>query len=158
MSLTLLSSPLQGFTDFKFRNAFQKYFGGIDTFYAPYIRLNNGKFVIKPNYQRDLQPKNNSTIHVIPQVMTADADEFLFVVKYIQSLGYNELNWNLGCPYPMVVNRCMGSGLISDPKRIDHILDRVHSETNVLVSMKMRMGYLDREEIMQVFPILEKYP
>ncbi|MFT5228848.1 MAG: tRNA-dihydrouridine synthase B [Urechidicola sp.] len=157
MSLTLLSSPLQGFTDFKFRNAFQKYFGGIDTFYAPYIRL-NGKFVIKPNYQRDLQPKNNSTIHVIPQVMTADADEFLFVVKYIQSLGYNELNWNLGCPYPMVVNRCMGSGLISDPKRIDHILDRVHSETNVLVSMKMRMGYLDREEIMQVFPILEKYP
>ncbi|MFT5567265.1 MAG: tRNA-dihydrouridine synthase B, partial [Glaciecola sp.] len=81
MSLTLLSSPLQGFTDFKFRNAFQKYFGGIDTFYAPYIRL-NGKFVIKPNYQRDLQPKNNSTIHVIPQVMTADADEFLFVVKY----------------------------------------------------------------------------
>lgn len=157
MSLTLLSSPLQGFTDYRFRNTFQKYFGGIDTFYAPYIRL-NGKLVIKSNYQRDLQPKNNASIHVIPQVMTADADEFLFVVKYIQSLGYNELNWNLGCPYPMVVNRCMGSGLINDPKRIDHILDRVHSETNVIVSMKMRMGYLDREEIMQVFPVLEKYP
>ena len=40
MPFKLLSSPLQGFTDFTFRNAQQKFFGGIDTFYAPYIRLN----------------------------------------------------------------------------------------------------------------------
>ena len=39
MSFTLLSSPLQGFTDFRFRNALHQYFGGIDTYYAPYIRL-----------------------------------------------------------------------------------------------------------------------
>jgi hypothetical protein len=45
MSYTLLS-PLQGFTDFRFRNAVNKYFGGIDTYYSPYIRL-NGKLVIK---------------------------------------------------------------------------------------------------------------
>ena len=43
-------------------------------------------------------------------------------------LGYKELNWNLGCPYPMVVNRCMGSGLISHPARIDGILKRIHEE------------------------------
>ena len=157
MSITLLSSPLQGFTDFRFRNAFQKYFGGIDTFYAPYIRL-NGKFDIKPAYQRDLQIKNNSTLTVIPQIMTCSADEFLFVVKYVQELGYTELNWNLGCPYPMVTNRGMGSGLIKDPEKIDHILDRVHSETDITVSMKMRMGYEEPTEILKVFPILEKYP
>ena len=157
MSITLLSSPLQGFTDYRFRNAFQKYFGGIDTFYAPYIRL-NGKFVIKPAYQRDLQLKNNDTLTVIPQIMTCSADEFLFVVKYVQELGYKELNWNLGCPYPMVTNRGMGSGLIKDPEKIDHILDRVHSETDITVSMKMRMGYEDSTEILDVFPVLEKYP
>jgi len=157
MSCTLLSSPLQGFTDYRFRNTFHKYFGGIDTFYAPYIRL-NGKFVIKPHYQKDLQLKNNTVLQVIPQVMTSNADEFIFVVKYIQSLGYKELNWNLGCPYPMVVNKCMGSGLISDPSRIDQILDRVHSETDVIVSMKMRMGYDHREEILDAFDVLDKYP
>lgn len=157
MSITLLSSPLQGFTDFRFRNAFQKYFGGIDTFYAPYIRL-NGKFVIKPAYQRDLQLKNNDTLTVIPQIMTCSADEFLFVVKYVQSLGYKELNWNLGCPYPMVTNRGMGSGLIKDPEKIDDILNRVHSETDITISMKMRMGYEEPSEILQVFPVLEKYP
>ena len=50
MSFTLLSSPLQGFTDFRFRNAFNEYFGGIDTFYSPYIRL-NGKMKIKGSYE-----------------------------------------------------------------------------------------------------------
>jgi len=157
MSFTLLSSPLQGFTDFRFRNAFNEYFGGIDTFYAPYIRL-NGKMKIKGSYERDLLIENNTVPEVIPQIMTNDADDFLFVTKYVQELGYTELNWNLGCPYPMVTKRGMGSGLICDPGKIDQILDRVHSETNITVSMKMRMGYENPEEILDVFPILEKYP
>ncbi len=157
MSYTLLSSPLQGFTDFRFRNAFHHYFGGIDTFYAPYIRL-DGKMVVKNSYQRDLLPEHNDILEVIPQVITNDAEEFLFVAKYVQELGYKELNWNLGCPYPMVTKRGMGSGLICDPAKIDHILDRAHSETDILVSMKMRMGYEDSNEILNAFPILDKYP
>ena len=155
--LTLLSSPLQGFTDFRFRNAFDKYFGGIDTFYSPYIRL-NGKLVIKPAYERDILPKNNTVQEVIPQVMTNNPDEFLFVAKYVQQFGYKELNWNLGCPYPMVTNRCMGSGLINHPGKINDVLDKAHTESNIIVSMKMRMGYENPEEILSVFPILEKYP
>lgn len=155
--MVLLSSPLQGFTDFRFRNTFQKYFGGIDTYYSPYIRL-DGKFKIKPNYEADLLIKNNDSIEVIPQIMTNSAEEFLFVAKFIKQLGYSELNWNLGCPYPMVVNRCLGSGLISDPSKIDHILERVHNETDLIVSMKMRMGYDHPREILDVFPILDKYP
>ncbi|MEQ3664085.1 tRNA-dihydrouridine synthase family protein [Olleya sp.] len=157
MSITLLSSPLQGFTDFRFRNAFHHYFGGIDTFYAPYIRL-NGKLKIKQSYQLDLQPENNTTLNVIPQVMTNDADEFMFVVNYVQSLGYKELNWNLGCPYPMVTKSGMGSGLICNPTKIDEILKRAHNESDITVSMKMRMGYEHAAEILGTFPILDSYP
>jgi tRNA-dihydrouridine synthase len=157
MSITLLSSPLQGFTDFRFRNAFHHYFGGIDTFYAPYIRL-NGKLKIKTSYQNDLQPENNSTLTVIPQVMTNSAEEFLFVVKYVQSSGYKELNWNLGCPYPMVTKSGMGSGLICQPEKINDILKQVHNETDITVSMKMRLGYESPSEIIKSFKILDQYP
>ena len=157
MNYTLLSSPLQGFTDFRFRNAQNKYFGGIDTFYSPYIRL-NGKLIIKSSYERDLLPENNVGLEVIPQVITNDADEFLFVAKYVQQLGYKELNWNLGCPYPMVAKCGMGSGLISNTSQIEHILKRVHNETEIIVSIKMRMGYENATEILDVFPILEQYP
>ena len=157
MSFTLLSSPLQGFTDFRFRNAQNKLFGGIDTFYSPYIRL-NGKMVIKASYERDLLPENNLDLEVIPQVITNDADEFLFVAKYVRELGYKELNWNLGCPYPMVTKSGMGSGLISNPEKINNILHRAHTESDIIVSMKMRLGYENSEEILDVLPILDTYP
>ncbi|MBT8316549.1 MAG: tRNA-dihydrouridine synthase family protein [Lutibacter sp.] len=157
MSFTLLSSPLQGFTDFRFRNAFNTYFGGIDTFYSPYIRL-NGKRIIKPAYERDILPENNSDLNVIPQIITNDADEFLFVANYVQQFGYKELNWNLGCPYPMVTKCGMGSGLISQPEKINSILNKIHSESDIIVSMKMRLGYESSEEILNALPILNSYP
>jgi tRNA-dihydrouridine synthase len=157
MNHTLLSSPLQGFTDFKFRNAFNHFFGGIDTFYSPYIRL-NGKMVIKNSYKRDIELENNRDLEVIPQIITNDVDEFLFVSKYVRELGYKELNWNLGCPYPMVTKRGMGSGLINDADKIDAILHQIHNESDILVSMKMRMGYENAQEILGTLPILNKYP
>ncbi|AZQ44304.1 tRNA dihydrouridine synthase [Nonlabens ponticola] len=154
---TLLSSPLQGFTDFRFRNALHKYFGGIDVFYAPYIRF-NGKPEIKSSYQRDLNPDNNEVPILIPQVMTASVDEFQLAANYVKDLGYDELNWNLGCPYPMVTKRGMGSGLIANIDQIDAILDRVHQEVDIKISMKMRLGYEHTGEILESFETLEKYP
>jgi tRNA-dihydrouridine synthase len=150
------SSPLQGFTDFRFRNAFQSYFGGIDIYIAPYIRV-YGTTEIKPGNARDLLPANNSSFDLIPQIITKDAVEFLFVAKYVQKLGYTELNWNLGCPYPMVAKRGMGSGLMKTPGKIDEILNRVCAESDIRVSVKMRLGYESPQEIFHVLPVLEKY-
>jgi len=155
--IRLHSSPLQGFTDFRFRNAFQKYFGGIDLYIAPYIRL-KGNLEIKPANERDILPANNSSLDLIPQIITKDANEFLHVAKYVQKLGYNELNWNLGCPYPMVAKRGMGSGLLNMPEKIDEFLGKVSAESDIRVSVKMRLGYESPKEILRVLPVLEKYP
>lgn len=157
MALTLLSSPLQSFTECHFRNALNRHFGGIDTYYAPYIRL-NGQLEIKPKYEKDLLRANNSVDELIPQVMTNDPDEFLFVADYVKRLGYNELNWNLGCPYPMVTKRCMGSGLIQETKRIEEVLRRVHEESDIIVSMKMRLGFDEPTEIIEAFKVINDYP
>ena len=155
--MTILhASPLQGFTDFRFRNAFQNFFGGIDQYIAPYIRL-NGKMEIKAANVRDILPENNLSLALVPQIITKDAGEFLIVAKYIQELGYNKLNWNLGCPYPMVAKRGMGSGLLAQPGKIDEILNRLSAESDIRVSVKMRLGYESPREIFRVLPVLEKY-
>ncbi len=155
--IRLHSSPLQGFTDFRFRNAFQSFFGGIDQYIAPYIRVNS-KMEIKAANERDILPANNQSLDLIPQIITKDANEFLFVADHVQKLGYNELNWNLGCPYPMVAKRGMGSGLLSMPEKIDEILNRVSAASDIRVSVKMRLGYENPQEIFRVLPVLEKYP
>lgn len=155
--IKLHAAPLQGFTDFRFRNAFAKHFGGIDYYYSPYIKL-QGKPEIKPAYRRDINPENNHVDTLIPQILTADADEFYILVKYLKEIGYKELNWNLGCPYPMVAKRGMGSGLIANAQKIDHLLESIYSKTDIQISVKIRLGYEDSREIFEVLPILEKYP
>ncbi|ASB48253.1 tRNA dihydrouridine synthase [Alkalitalea saponilacus] len=156
MKIKILSTPLQGFTDFRFRNNFDRFFGGIDTYYAPYIRLQND-FLIKSSQQRDVLPENNKVKELIPQIMTNNAEEFLFTAKHVQQLGYNELNWNLGCPYPMVTKRALGSGLIKEKNRIDEILKRISSESDINISIKLRLGYENNREILDLLPILNRY-
>jgi len=151
-----LASPLQGFTDFRFRNAVDKLFGGVDTYYAPYIRLQRDR-EIKSAYKRDLLPENNTVNNLVPQVMTNCAEEFLLVAAYVQDLGYEELNLNLGCPYPMVTKRGLGSGLLKQAEKINDLLKRVSDESDIKVSLKLRLGYEDNREILNLLPVLEKH-
>jgi len=157
MSLTLISSPLQGFTDYRFRNAFNKHFGGIDYFYAPYIRL-SGEQEIKASYKRDILPENNAALTVIPQVMCKDADDLLLVAEFVKDLGYHELNWNLGCPYPMVSKKGLGAGLIKDKETIVKILEFVSARSDIEISIKMRLGNESPEEGEQLLPLLDEFP
>lgn len=123
---------------------------------APYIRL-NGNMEIKASIRRDLLPENNHTPDLIPQIITKDAGEFLLVAETVQKLGYQELNWNLGCPYPMVAKRGMGSGLLSKPEIIDEVLHKVSEESDIRLTVKMRLGYESAHEVYEVLPVLEKY-
>jgi len=41
----------------------------------------DGKMLVKASYERDIFPENNTTPELIPQVITNDAEEFLFVAK-----------------------------------------------------------------------------
>ncbi|TCO06030.1 tRNA dihydrouridine synthase [Natronoflexus pectinivorans] len=156
MKIKIHSTPLQGFTDFRFRNNFHRFFGGIDAYYAPYIRFQEG-LQVKSSYHRDLLPEYNIVPELIPQIMTNSAEEFLFTAKYVQEMGYKELNWNLGCPYPMVAKRALGSGLIKEKDRVDEILKRISSESDINISIKLRLGYENNREILDLLPVLNKY-
>ena len=58
----------------------------------------------------------------------------------------------------MVAKRGLGSGLINNHKKIDNILNKIYSESDISISIKMRLGYEKSKEIFNLLPILEKYP
>jgi hypothetical protein len=58
---------------------------GIDTFYPPYIRL-NGKWLLTSFISVIYYQRTIIGLEVIPQIITNDPDEFLFVAKYVQEL------------------------------------------------------------------------
>ena len=145
---------MQGFSDVIYRSAINK-IGGIDVFYAPYIRIENES--IKPKSLADIEPGANEGIVVVPQVMGNKPADILQVAKAVKALGYNELNWNLGCPFPMVAKRRLGAGLLPYPEMIDDIIAEVEAQSDVALSVKMRLGYLSSDEIWPVLDVLNKH-
>lgn len=150
-------APLQGITDYHYRNTFNTHFNGLDVAYTPFLRLDNGS-EIKRSQIKDILPDNNKNIRVIPQILTNKPEEFIFLSKYLFDLGYEEINWNLGCPFPMVAKRQMGSGLLPYPEKIKNILEKVFGVIQTKVSIKMRLGYENEEDICHILPILDKFP
>jgi tRNA-dihydrouridine synthase len=57
----------------------------------------------------------------------------------------------------MIAKKGMGSGLLSMPEKIDEILTIICGETDIQISVKMRLGYESSQEIFHVLPVLEKY-
>ncbi len=156
MSVKITLAPIQGVTEYHFRNTFQKYFRGIDEMYSPYLRLDHNQELRKSKV-RDVLPENNTKFNLTPQIMTNTPEGFLFLAKFLEEKGYTKINWNLGCPFPMVTNRKLGSGLLPHYKEIDKVLEKVFPQITAQISIKMRLGLDNDQEIFQVLPILNKY-
>lgn len=156
-SIEISLAPLQGLTDYACINLFNAYFKGVDKYYTPFIRLQNDK-TLKSKDVKNVLPENNTGINLIPQILTNNATDFIYLAHYLQDLGYLELNWNLGCPYPMVTNKQMGSGLLPFPEIICTILEEVFPKTNLDISIKMRNGLVDNDSIIQLLPRLDAFP
>ncbi len=150
-------APLQSFTDHHFRNAFQQTLGDVDRFYAPYLKMSNDG-TIKDGPKQDVLPKNNPFEEVVPQLMACCAEDFLTMANYLSDLGYQEVNWNLGCPYPMVAKRDLGSGILNKPEKVLSILEEVIPKTKLKIGIKMRMGYEDTTDILTLLPALNQFP
>jgi len=147
-------APLQGFTDHFFRAAFIPAFGNPEAAFAPFIETHK----LGPRSYRDVLPERNAGCNLIPQIMGNNATEILPVIEQLQEMGYGEINWNLGCPYPMVTKRKMGAGLLPFPDRIDAILNEVHSHIQCRLSVKMRLGLTDGNDWRALVPVLNRYP
>lgn len=157
MSNKLLLAPIQGVTDYQFRNTFNKFFKGVDYMYSPYLRVDKD-MQLKNSKVKDILPENNKTINLVPQIMTNKPEEFIYMSKLLFDKGYQHINWNLGCPFAMVTNSELGAGLLPHYDKIEDILEKVLSVIPVKLSLKMRIGLENEDEIFSILPSLDKFP
>jgi len=153
----LYMGPIRGGTDHIYRNTFARHFSGFDLAVAPFINC-VGANKIRPKYVRGLWPENNTRIPVIPQILSKSADGFVNLGNFLADLGYDTVNWNLGCPFPQVANKLRGSGLLPYPDKIREFLDGVLPKLKARLSIKTRLGREHREEIFALMPVFNDYP
>jgi tRNA-dihydrouridine synthase len=141
-----------------YRNAFAKHFGGIDAYYSPFIAASD---INKVSHKllKDILPEcNDASVKLIPQLLGNDGDQFKAYACVISDMGYNEINWNIGCPFPMVTNKKRGSGILPYPDMIKKFLDTACSNSSYVVTVKMRLGLNNTEDGIQAMNILNQYP
>ncbi len=149
-------APLQGFTDFVYRNAYAAVFQGIDAFYIPYITTKSSQ--VPRKYEREILPENNLNRKSVPQVLAKDEEEILELCSLLRDYGYREINLNLGCPYPMVTNRGKGSKLLTGPDKLERMLEFYFKNFQIALSVKMRAGFESASDIEQIIPVLNRFP
>lgn len=150
-------APLQESTDFVYRKAHSRFFGSIDKYFSPYLLVQKDG-LLKKSHLRDTAPENCSGYPLVPQFMAGNYLDFLLLAQHLSDLGYEEINWNLGCPYPMVTGKGMGAGLLPHPEKIREILEKSMPQLKCRLSVKLRSGLVSAEEILQVVPVLNDFP
>ncbi len=155
--MNLYFAPLEGLTGYIYRNAFQKFFPGIDKYFSPFIVANQQEG-LKTRDMRDILPEHNKGIALVPQLLTNQARDFIHTSETIKRLGYEEINLNLGCPSGTVVSKNKGSGFLAKREQLDAFLEEVFEASVTRISIKTRIGKEEPEEFYELIEIFNKYP
>lgn len=150
----IYAAPLQGFTETAWRNAHAQSFGGVDAYYTPFIRLEKGE--IRNKDKRGVSPGENTVPRLIPQIIASEPDELEKLVTFLMIQGYREIDLNMGCPFPLIVRRGKGSGILSHPEKVAALLEAMKTFPEVCFSVKMRLGWENAEEWRKVLPLLNR--
>lgn len=155
-TLPIHFAPLQGYTEVFYRNAHATCFGGVDTYYTPFVRLEKGSF--RRRDVRGIEPENNQVPHLIPQLIAPTFEKAETILKLFIEKGYEEVDINLGCPFPMLAKRHNGSGILPYPEEVKELLRLVTEYPQIKFSVKMRLGWESPEECLRLAPIINELP
>ncbi len=155
--MKLSFAPLEGITGYIYRNTHAEFFGSCDDYYTPFISPSDNSKIGRKGF-RDMLPENNDLIKPIVQVLTNNSVSFLKFTEKLKEYGYNEVNINLGCPSPTVVNKKRGSGLLHEKELLESFLAEIFEKCDIAISIKTRIGFSSPDEFDDLLNLYNKYP
>ncbi|MBQ6384889.1 MAG: tRNA-dihydrouridine synthase family protein [Lachnospiraceae bacterium] len=156
------AAPLEGVTDYPFREAHAVCFPGTDRYFSPFIAANR-TCSLKTREKKETAPEHNSGVLLVPQILTNVPEAAAWAAGQMAERGYREVNINLGCPSASVVSHGKGAGQLADPGRLDAYFGQLfdllgaRGSLPVRVSVKTRIG-LEEENAGELVRIYNRYP
>lgn len=155
--MKLQMAPMEGLTTYIYRNAHARHFGKMDKYYTPFLSLHKEK-EFNHKERQEILPEHNKGLCVVPQVLTNSSENFLSAAEKLKSLGYDEININIGCPSGTVTTKGKGAGMLQAPINLERFLDEIFEKTSVDISIKTRLGMESVDEWEDLLRIYNKYP
>lgn len=78
--MRLYLAPMEGITGYVYRNAQHRFYNHIDKYFTPFITpTQNRKLTSKE--MNDILPEHNQGMYVVPQILTNQAEGFLWAAE-----------------------------------------------------------------------------
>jgi len=150
-------APLEGITNYIYRNAYHKYFEKMDKYFTPFISTNQ-HMSFSTKELKELNPLHNEGLNTVSQILSNKSDDYIRTAIYIHQLGYEEINLNLGCPSNTVVAKNKGSGFLFHKDLLNRFLEDIYRHAPMKISIKTRLGKHDPDEFYELIKIFNQYP
>ena len=91
---------------------------------------------------------NNEIEHPIAvQLGGSDPNELAECSKICSSLGYDEINLNIGCPSERVQKGSFGACLMQEPELVKDCIEAMQEVTSTPITVKCRIGVNERDDV-----------
>ncbi len=150
-------APLRGVTVRTFRNLHAEWFTPPDRAVAPFIPTFAGERV-RPALLKDVDPDFGQAVPVVPQVLGKDPAQMRTLLRAFKDMGYARADLNAGCPFPLVVKKGRGAGLLRDAETLARMLEAGCGEMVGGFSLKVRLGVDDPELLSQRMGLINSFP
>lgn len=151
-------APMEGVTNWIYRNAYHDFFWPMDKYFTPFITAKPNKRLSSKEI-KEVSPETNGNLPVIPQILTNNAEDFIKTAHIFRDeYGHKEVNLNLGCPSGTVTAKGKGAGFLGEPDKLDRFLDEIFTGADMEISIKTRVGTDYEEDWERLLDIYGKYP
>mgnify|MGYP003314437104 CR=1 FL=1 len=102
--------------------------------------------IIHGNATHQLEFNKSIESPVALQLGGSNPDELAKCSEIAESMGYDEININLGCPSKKVQKNMFGACLMKEPDLVAECINSMVNSCNIPVTAKTRIGFDDTEE------------
>lgn len=151
-------APMEGITGSVFRRVHAECFGALDRYYTPFLAPPQVGSSFGGKAYKEVVPERNQGLDVVPQLLTNDADKFVWATQVLADMGYAEVNLNLGCPSGTVVAKGRGAGFLRNLGELEGFLQEVCDRSCLPISAKTRVGVMEDAEYEKILELYCRFP
>ncbi|MDT8334869.1 MAG: tRNA-dihydrouridine synthase family protein [Desulfurivibrionaceae bacterium] len=149
----LMLAPMQGLTNRALRGLFGEWVRP-DVMFTEFIRVRPGSRQAISRADR-LEAAGSGDIPLVVQLIGRDTAALVAAAEAARQSGAVHLNLNLGCPFGRMSNGSAGGALLKNPVDLDRRLTLLRQCAPGSLSVKVRSGYDDPEQIFSLLAIFE---
>jgi tRNA-dihydrouridine synthase len=145
---------MQSVTDLRFWALMVRY-GGADLYFTEYFRV-TPHYVPEKRILRSIL-ENPTGRPVVAQIIGNDLEAMARTAQALERYPVAAIDLNLGCPAPVVYNKCAGGGLLRDLARVDTLLGVLRGSVRGAFTVKTRIGFASEGEFDALLEIFSKH-